>query len=146
MRTFNYIPLLAGIVLFMLACKPKQINLKEELIPTKFLDNPAEMTFVDTTFDFGDIKEGDKVTHDFKFTNTGKNDLLIVKGYGSCGCTVPVYPTDPIKPGETKIVTVQFNSTGKKDHQKKKVVLEANTRAGNFLYITANVLIDASKK
>jgi len=128
------------------ACKPKQINLREELIPSKYLNNPTEMTFVDSTYDFGNIKEGEKVKHIFKFTNTGKNDLLIAKGYGTCGCTVPEYPKDPIKPGESNIITVQFNSAGKKANQKKKVVLEANTKSANILYITAFVETDSTIK
>lgn len=135
----------ASILFLYTGCKPKQINIREELIPAKYLNNPAEMTFVDSTFDFGTIKEGDKVKHDFIFTNTGKNDLLIVKGYGSCGCTVPKFPKEPIKPGESNVISVQFNSTGKKDKQKKKIVLEANTKSSNFLYITANVLTDTTK-
>ena len=145
MKKLIYFISICSLLIYTIGCKPKQINIREELIPTSYLNNPGEMLFVDSTFDFGNINEGEKVKHDFKFTNTGKNDLLIVKGYGSCGCTVPIFPKEPIKPGESGIITVQFNSKGKKDHQKKKVVLEANTKTGNFLYITANVLVDSTK-
>ena len=51
-------------------------------------DGPV-MTFNKTTHDFGTINEGDKVTTEFSFTNTGSADLIIVDARGSCGCTVP---------------------------------------------------------
>lgn len=145
MKKVNYLLGIICMILFIASCKPKQINIKEELIPSAYLNNPTVMTFVDTTYDFGDIKQGEKVKHQFKFTNTGDHDLIIVKGYGSCGCTVPEYPKEPIKPGESGFINVQFNSKGKKDHQKKKIVLEANTKTPNFLFITANVIVDSNK-
>ena len=146
MKNIHLILAFALFSTLFVACKPKQINLREELIPSEYLNNPAEMTFADSTFDFGTIKEGEKVKHIFKFTNTSKNDLFIAKGYGTCGCTVPEYPKDPIKPGESNIITVQFNSAGKKGNQKKKVVLEANTKTANVLFITAFVEVDSTKK
>ena len=52
------------------------------------------------SFDWGKLKEGDKMTHIFKFKNTGDNDLVITDAHGSCGCTVPEWPKEPIKPGK----------------------------------------------
>jgi hypothetical protein len=74
-------------------------------------NNPTTITFEDTSFNFGNIKQGDKVKHTFKFTNSGKNPLLIVNSFGTCGCTVPDYPKNPIKPGESGVINVVFNSS-----------------------------------
>lgn len=59
--------------------------------------NAAEMTFEALEFNFGTIKQGDQVNHEFEFVNNGKEDLIITNATGSCGCTVPQYPKDPIK-------------------------------------------------
>lgn len=91
------------------------------------------MTFTEKEFDFGTIKEGDKVEHVFTFTNTGKADLVIADAKGSCGCTVPVFKKEPIKPGETSEMKVSFDSNGKPGAQQKSVNITANTSSGNEL-------------
>lgn len=98
------------------------------------------MTFEESEFDFGDINPGDKVEHIFTFTNTGESDLLITDAKGSCGCTVPDYKKDPIKPGEKSSMKVTFDSTGKSGQQQKTVTISANTASGNeLLTIKASV-------
>lgn len=98
------------------------------------------MTFDARDFDFGVINEGDVVETEFKFTNTGKTDLLITKAFASCGCTIPEYPREPVKPGESGIIKVKFNSRGKQNKQSKTITLNTNTRTGNeLLNITAQV-------
>jgi len=100
----------------------------------------AVMTFDEKEFDFGVIKEGDKVEHVFSFKNTGNADLIIEDAKGSCGCTVPDFKKDPIKPGETSTMKVSFNSTGKPGQQQKSVTIKANTASGTeLLTIKANV-------
>jgi hypothetical protein len=89
-------------------------------------DKP-EISFEETNFDFGAIKEGTKVSHSFKFKNTGKSDLIIGDARGNCGCTVPKYPTQPIEPGESGVIDVEFNSAGKHGKQNKSVTLVTNT-------------------
>src|SRR6187402_1557444 len=63
------------------------------------IDQP-EMTFEEEVFDFGKIIQGEKVTHAFTFKNTGKKSLIISSASGSCGCTVPEWPKEPVKPGD----------------------------------------------
>src|SRR5690606_9919822 len=58
------------------------------------------------TYTFGEAKEGDKVTHEYAFTNTGKTPLIISSVNASCGCTTPNYPKQPIKPGESAKIEV----------------------------------------
>lgn len=110
-------------------------------------DGPV-MTFEKTTHDFGTINEGDKVTTQFSFTNTGKADLIIVDARGSCGCTVPKYPKNvAIKPGQSETITVSFDSNNKPGMQQKSVTLSANTSSGReMLRIKANVTPDPVKQ
>jgi hypothetical protein len=90
-------------------------------------DNAAKITFEEEVFDFGDLIEGDVVEHIFKFTNTGKNPLIINLAKGSCGCTVPEWPREPILPGKGGELKVKFNSKGKQGEQDKTVTVSANT-------------------
>lgn len=83
--------------------------------------------FEESSFDFGKIKQGDIVKHSFKFKNDGENPLIITAAQASCGCTVPEYPKEPIAPGESGEILVQFNSTGKMGAQNKTVQITANT-------------------
>ena len=99
------------------------------------------MTFEKTEHDFGTITQGEAVTHIFKFTNTGKSDLLIANAKGSCGCTVPEYPRTPIKPGESGEMKVTFSSAGRNGMQSKTVDITTNTAEGH-----QQLLIKASIK
>lgn len=85
------------------------------------------MEFAQMEHDFGNINEGDKVSHVFKFKNTGKEPLIIASAKGSCGCTVPEYPKEPIAPGAEGQIMVEFNSKGKPNKQTKTVTINANT-------------------
>ncbi|MGB0864187.1 MAG: DUF1573 domain-containing protein, partial [Saprospiraceae bacterium] len=71
------------------------------------------MAFTNEEFDFGTVNEGEKVKHTFKFKNTGKEPLIISNAKGSCGCTVPKWPREPIAPGASGDVVVEFNSDKK---------------------------------
>lgn len=72
-----------------------------------------DMAFSEMTHDFGTIQEGPDATCKFTFVNKGKEDIVIQKAQASCGCTVPTYSKDPIKPGETGTIDVAFHSQGK---------------------------------
>lgn len=87
----------------------------------------TNMTFDETEFKFGTVDEGEVVAHTFKFTNTGKEPLIISNAKGSCGCTVPQWPREPIPVGESGSITVEFNSKGKKGPRNQKVTITANT-------------------
>jgi len=90
--------------------------------------------------DFGKIVQGERVAYAFRFTNTGKTDLVISDAKGSCGCTVPEYSKEPVKPGESGMIDVIFDSDGKSGHQDKTVTLMANTNPNTVvLRITGEV-------
>lgn len=91
-------------------------------------------------YDFGTTDEGEIVKHSYKFKNTGTEDLIISNCKGSCGCTVPIWPKEPIPPGGTGEINIEFNSKGKPGRQTKRVTVTANTNpTETFLEITGDV-------
>ena len=96
--------------------------------------------------DFGTIAEGAIVETEFIVTNTGEGDLIISDAKGSCGCTVPQPPKDPIKPGASAPIKVSFDSKGKPGAQEKTVTITTNTEASQQTFkIKANVTPMAGK-
>ncbi len=63
-----------------------------------------------TTNDYGTLKKGGEPNCEFRLTNTSKEMLVISEAHGSCGCTVPTYTKEPIKPGETVVITVHYDT------------------------------------
>lgn len=90
---------------------------------------------------FGDISASEKVSHTFRFTNTGKVPMMISDASGSCGCTVPDYPKNPIAPGAGGEITVTFDPANKQGMTSKIVTLRANTESGiERIVIKANII------
>jgi hypothetical protein len=111
--------------------KIKKENLSKAIVrDIEIKKGTASISFDKQVFDFGTVKEGDFVETVFKVTNSGKTDLVITNATATCGCTVPVWPKAPIKPGETGDVRVKFNTSGKPNRQQKTVTLTTNTAAG----------------
>lgn len=77
-------------------------------------------------YDFGEVKEGEKVKHVYEFTNTGKSPLIIANVSASCGCTTPEYSQHPINPGEKGSVTVVFDSQNQVGMQQKIITVLSN--------------------
>lgn len=83
----------------------------------------AKMVFEKTTYDFGKFPESSpKVTCVFYFTNEGDAPLVIHQAIGSCGCTVPQYPKEPIMPGKSGEIKVTYNGKGRYPGQFKKSI------------------------
>ena len=91
------------------------------------LKDSTIVLLIDSVYNFGNIKQGQSVSFNFKFKNTGKRALIVTNASASCGCTVPEKPERPIMPGQTSFIKVIFNSTGKSGHQDKNVTVSANT-------------------
>jgi hypothetical protein len=83
--------------------------------------------FERTEYDFGQIKEGEKVIYTYKFTNTGTAPLIVQSVQPSCGCTAPDWSKEPIPVNGTGFVKVEFDSNGKQGIQNKVVTVNANT-------------------
>ena len=97
---------------------------------------------LETSYNFGEIQQGESVTHDFILKNTGDADLIISAAKGSCGCTVPEWPKNPIAKGEDAVIKVTFNSAGKSGKQNKTVTLVTNAIPNTkVLTINGNVIV-----
>src|SRR5665213_351428 len=85
-----------------------QVSMAQDGTATKSKNNPnaPEMTFSTMSHDYGTIKQGDNGGCEFRFKNTGKDPLIISTARGSCGCTVPTWPKEPIMKGETSTIQV----------------------------------------
>lgn len=96
--------------------------------------------FAEMVHDFGTIDQNSTNPKTFTFTNTGENPLIISAAKGSCGCTVPSYPREPIPPGETGKIEVVYKPGKQTNQQTKTVTITANTEpAQTVLRIKANV-------
>ncbi len=70
----------------------------------------AKIEFEKETHDYGEVNHGGNGQCTFDFTNTGSEPLIIQKAKGSCGCTVPSWPKEPIAPGKTASITVKYDT------------------------------------
>ncbi len=149
MKRFEKIAI-AAIAIVAMACG----NDGGQEISTDLIDNPNSatapvdsanapiMTFDEISYDFGEISQGEKAEYDYTFTNTGKSNLLISSAVGSCGCTVPSYPKEPVPPGESVVIHVVFNSAKKSGAIHKRVTIMANTMpTKNMMAIMGTVLV-----
>ena len=132
---------IAAIAVMAAACQSAptgtKIKVGEETVDTT---KKASFLFDTTVFDFGTILQGEQVSSEFKFTNTGDADLIISKIETSCGCTVPEYDKDPVKPGERGSVRVRFDSNGKSGTQYKTIRIFSNSKEEIFeLVVTGEV-------
>ena len=88
-----------------------------------------KFTFDQEEHNFGQIRDGDIVSHTFRFTNSGEAPLIISKATAACGCTVPQWPKQPIPVGGSGEIQVQFDSSNKPGMQNKVVTITANTES-----------------
>lgn len=141
-------------VMLLAACEEKHEPTNKNLLPTDLVTNPRtasgtdssvllslpKMEFKDTVRDFGTIQQGEIVTMEYDFTNTGKTPLIIASASGSCGCTVADFPREPLAPGKSSSIKVQFSSVGKEGHQDKSVAITTNSDRGiHILYIKGEI-------
>jgi len=157
MKKFNLILILALVTVFAFtSCKDKaaddanavatEATVDSSMMATTVEGMPADpaaaatpvptgpattMKFENDTYDWGKLMDGEKMTHVFKFKNTGKEPLVISNAKASCGCTVPEWPKEAIAPGGSGEIKVIFDSKGKGavggKEDTKKVTITANT-------------------
>ena len=85
----------------------------------------AKVSWMENTYDFGEIEKGIPVSYNFEFKNTGNEPLLISNVKTTCGCTVPAYPKEPISPGASETIKVTYNAA-KQGKFNKKVSVYTN--------------------
>ena len=74
------------------------------------VENGAKIVFSKEVHDYGTIKNGADGTCSFEFKNTGNAPLILSNAKGSCGCTVPTWPKEPIAPGAKSVITVKYDT------------------------------------
>lgn len=102
-----------------------------------------KLKVLEPTFDFGDLKQGTTVKHDFVVTNAGDDSLVIMDIKPGCGCTAVKPDKNVLKPGESTKIGVEFNTTHQSEGEKKKYVYVYTNDPENSefrLVFTANVL------
>ena len=104
-----------------------------------------ELKFDEEIFDFGTITQGEKVSHEFTFTNEGEQDLVIANAYADCGCTVPEVPKNPIPPGKGDRIRVTFDSDKKSGMVTKEITILTNCIPNkSVIKIKANIFVPES--
>jgi len=86
----------------------------------------AAIDFKFTEHNFGELEEGSKAAVDFIFTNTGSKPLILTDVKASCGCTTPEWPKEPIAPGQTSKIKVEYNTQGRPGDFTKSITITSN--------------------
>jgi hypothetical protein len=94
--------------------------------------NAPEIVFESEVIDYGTIEHNADGNRSFKFKNTGKEPLIITNCSGSCGCTVPTWPKEPIKPGATGEIKVKYD-TSRQGAFEKTVTVTSNAKSNQKL-------------
>ena len=104
-------------------------------------DAGAKIEFTKETHDYGTIKNGADGTCSFEFKNTGNEPLIISMAKGSCGCTVPEWPKEPIAPGAKASIKVKYD-TSRAGAINKNVTITSNAvnEPNKIIYIKGTVL------
>ena len=91
-------------------------------------------------YDFGKVKQNVPAVYSFEITNTSNKPLVIENAHATCGCTVPEYQKDPILPGKSAKVKVQYNAANGGQFDKTVFVKFAGVDEEKALGITGEVL------
>ena len=104
------------------------------------VEGGAQIEFVEETLDYGTILQGADGNREFVFKNTGKEPLIISSCKGSCGCTVPKCPSEPVLPGETAKIKVKYDTNRLGKFTKSVTVTSNAGEPVKTVKITGNVV------
>ncbi len=139
-KTFLFIFCIAG-VLYSCDIRNNKNSVGNHIGMNATFDDSTSVQMIDSTYDFGKVVDGEKVTYNYRFKNTGAKPLIISSATASCGCTVPEKPEEPIKPGETGILKVVFNTQGRVGPTHKTITVITNAYpAFPILQLTGEVV------
>lgn len=88
----------------------------------------GKFKFKEETHDYGEVPEGPTAETDFEFKNVGKKPITISEAHGSCGCTVPKWPHEPILPGKKAMIHVTYNTAGRPGPIMKDVTINSDAQ------------------
>jgi len=97
--------------------------------------------FNETSYDFGKIKQGVPVYHDFMFTNISSNPIVIESAVPSCGCTTPVKPEGAVPKGKENKIIAGFNAANPGPFNKSITVKVAGIDVPVQLIIRGEVVV-----
>jgi len=103
-------------------------------------NDTAIIEFTKTSHNFGEIVVGTQAKTTFEYKNTGNVDLVLTNVRPSCGCTAPNWSREPLKPGETAKIDINFNSSGKAGQNFNKSITVTSNAKSVTLYIRGKVL------
>lgn len=107
----------------------KKIEEEEKERKAAYEATLTTIEFNELYHDFGDVLPGSSNTFEFEIKNTGSQPLIVQDASASCGCTVPVWPKEPIAPGASDVIEVTFSpKPSQKNEIKKTVTVTANTK------------------
>ena len=130
------------LMMHLFQCKediPKSTNIDQNKasLATQITRNPitenisfqflTKIHFSNKNFNFGEVREGKKIRHNFEFKNIGQHPLLIEEVYSSCGCTITNWPSGKILANQSNFIEVTFNTNNKTYNQNKIITIIANT-------------------
>lgn len=101
--------------------------------------------FDKTSYDYGTLPKGGEPYCEFKLTNTSKEMLVISEAHGSCGCTVPEYTKEPIKPGQTVVIKVHYDTNRVGPFEKQVTVTFQGKDAPAVLHIKGTITAPPSE-
>jgi len=105
---------------------------------TPALNPDLSIKFTQEDHNFGNIPEGPSASYEFEFKNIGKVPIIFSDVHGSCGCTVPVWPKEPILPGKTSKIAVTYSTQGRPGPINKTVTCTSNVGT-KVIKISGNV-------
>lgn len=105
-----------------------------------------QMSFKEMNKDFGKVKEGETINHEFIFTNTGQSDLIIRKIKASCGCTTVNPKVTVIKPGQSSSLSASFRTSGFTGRQSKSITVITNDPKSPTLMLRLSGTVEAENK
>jgi hypothetical protein len=109
----------------LFVCVAVGAKAQETTTPNPVNPNAPKFKFESEVVDYGTIEHNADGNREFKFTNVGKEPLIISNAVGSCGCTTPQWPKEPIKPGGTGVIKVHY-ATDRVGAFEKTVTLTSN--------------------
>ena len=109
-----------------------------------FASQAQEISFEKEIHDFGTFEQHGDGNYEFKFTNTGDAPLIISNSKGSCGCTVPVWPKEPIAPGESNVIKVKYD-TKRVNPIRKTITVFSNADTPTVALKIKGLVIDPDK-
>ncbi|WP_297100250.1 DUF1573 domain-containing protein [uncultured Draconibacterium sp.] len=126
------------LIIVLVSCEANKGNSNDQKQTTEKLA-PTEISVDEAVHNFGQLKAGEIVLHTFVLTNTGDSDFIIESLETDCGCVTTHFNEQPVKPGETTLIEVEFNTAGLVGREYKTIEVLGNSKELKHLAIFAQV-------